>query len=627
MKATFHFGMLIACILHFLPGAEALADTNEKASRQDTGNRGTTPTKAIVGFALQQDWREVYDRLSSPSGNDVELPKKLLLGYASLNRRDWLTAWRQFSDIDSSTRKESLLQWSAEVRANHPTSAVASVLEGDALARCGRHRDAITALDRATQLDPALAFAYDIRGLVWMLAEMMAADGLGRAAQDFEMALKLDPDNPHPMYQRAMVDMLRGESKAAVERLSRVLALEPNFLVARNARGIAFVLEGRFEDALRDFDLILTACPEFASARSNRVATAMIRARGLFAVDLGKLAKISAKGVLGSEASPINFHYAGSGINSPTGGDILDLATQRAGENPHVVTIRERDYVSRGITPDDPSFETSIATFMSMETRQARAEGRNIVLNVIPNTENYHTELATDYMFGSPKWDESTDFCASVMDSAIQGYRQVEPQGLATADVHSQHADVAAHTTGPTFDHLTVVKGRTGGGLEDHFAQRCEEYYDQGKTVNIITGAGDVWSLGNIATKSTAEQIAEQGWATLLHDKLPHGHSAFTGNTIYEVHTQAGTREAAGNLTTLTGPQNICHDFCEPDTRSGVFLKLGNSNMDVTRARTTDLSFLHKTPNKQPVSHDTPPDREPDFSYPFMVFNHQPPVR
>jgi len=573
-------------------------------------------------LALAVRWAEVASTI--PEGT-LRLEGHLLLGYAQLELHNWAAAWTHFAAIDASEKaqRESLLAWAEKLCRANPDAGMALLLRGDALARVGRFAEALASLDSATDGKPDLALACDIKGQIWMVSGLVEDDAFDRAVVETERAIRIDPARPHSIFQRAMLDLLAGKFDAAIAGLSNVLASEPAFVQARNARGVAHVLRGDYEEALLDFDRTLEQSPQFASASANKAHTTVMRARGLFAVDLHKHASLSAKGILGAEARTIDMYYAGAGINSPQGGPTLDLATQRAGPSAHVITIRERDYLNQGYTANDPRLATTIRTYVSMETAHAKAEGKNVVISAIPATENYRKELATDYMFGSPVWNRSRDFMGVVMDSSVRGFHDVERGGKAVADVHSQHGDIFAHSKGPCFDQVIVHKGRTGGGLNDAFATRCMDYKEQGKEVFVHTGRGDIPSLGNIATKDTVTRLADQGLVTAIHDSVNHGHGIPMGNSVFDIHSREGTRQVVGSLDKITGSPNATRDLFQPGLaggRSGVFMKLGSTEMDVTRQETADLGSLFGEKPATPAP-GTAHDAEPDLTFPLVIFN------
>jgi len=89
------------------------------------------------------------------------------------------------------------------------------------LAGLGRYEEAISALDRAIQLDPDLARAHRARGATLL--------GLGRyeeALAAFDRAIELDPDDAWAHYNRACAYSLLGRKNEALHNLKTAIDLD-----------------------------------------------------------------------------------------------------------------------------------------------------------------------------------------------------------------------------------------------------------------------------------------------------------------------------------------------------------------------------------------------------------------
>lgn len=333
----------------------------EKAIENVTQRKMAKATSdRIAKLALECKWDDVYDALSFKGKEQRSIVDDLLLGYACLYRKDWQGAWNSFSAVDTRKDKQMLLDFSKDIYSQSPNSAMAFVLKGDILARMGRYDEAVSALDHAISLDSKATLAYEVRALVKSLG-----CHYDEAVNDLSKAVKLSPAIANAMYERSVIDLVVGDFEEAAVGLTRLLEKEPHFFLAKNARGVAYLLLAQYDKALQDFDSVIGECPSFAEAASNKQLAIMLRAKGLFAVDMKKLASLSPKGILGAKVST-DFYYAGAGINSPDGGQTLLLAKQRAGSDAMVLTIREHDYIAKGLTPGNPALGRSIAQEVAM---------------------------------------------------------------------------------------------------------------------------------------------------------------------------------------------------------------------------------------------------------------------
>ena len=116
--------------------------------------------------------------------------------------------------------------------------------EGMRLLSEGRHRDAITAFDKAIRLNPRLAEAYHGRG--------MAHNETGqneRALKDYDAALALNPQYAEAYFNRANAYSDMGKYDRALQDYGETLRLSPNHSGALFNRSLVYMILGRSEAA------------------------------------------------------------------------------------------------------------------------------------------------------------------------------------------------------------------------------------------------------------------------------------------------------------------------------------------------------------------------------------------
>ncbi len=167
---------------------------------------------------------------------------------------------------------------------------------GVALARAQRVPEAITALERATALQPDFAEAQNNLGYLFLqlgrpadaLPHLEQAVRLRPAATDilgtqaaalarvgrpdearavYQRALALRPGDPELLFGLANVELQQGEVGPAVAHYERLLEAEPGRTDARYNLGLARRLAGRTAEAVRDFETVLTSDPGHPLAR------------------------------------------------------------------------------------------------------------------------------------------------------------------------------------------------------------------------------------------------------------------------------------------------------------------------------------------------------------------------
>ncbi len=90
------------------------------------------------------------------------------------------------------------------------------------------------------------------------------------AVECFERALEVEPDNLIALNARARLLIEEGRPSEALSFLERACEIEPDVAEVWNNRGIAFSRMGRTRDALESFDEALERAPGDTDIRANR---------------------------------------------------------------------------------------------------------------------------------------------------------------------------------------------------------------------------------------------------------------------------------------------------------------------------------------------------------------------
>lgn len=97
------------------------------------------------------------------------------------------------------------------------------------------------------------------RGILWILA-----NNIGRAKQDFDAALIIDPMQPEAWLGRGIVEWRAGNSQAVFEPLDRAIQLRPRRLaVAYYVRGLANEVQGDLKAAYADLQMARALDPKW----------------------------------------------------------------------------------------------------------------------------------------------------------------------------------------------------------------------------------------------------------------------------------------------------------------------------------------------------------------------------
>jgi lipoprotein NlpI len=91
-----------------------------------------------------------------------------------------------------------------------------------------------------------------------------------RAIQDFDQALKLNPNYINALVRRGDAYSSKHDYDHAVQDFDQALKIDPNSAPAFNDRGMMYADKGEFDRAIQDYDQALKAKPDYAWAFNNR---------------------------------------------------------------------------------------------------------------------------------------------------------------------------------------------------------------------------------------------------------------------------------------------------------------------------------------------------------------------
>lgn len=127
---------------------------------------------------------------------------------------------------------------------------------GNALTNLGRIDEAIAAYQEALRINPNHIPTLSNLGVAYY------QQGRLREAQDtFRKVLSLNPDDAETHYLLAAALIQAGDLAAAEQELTRALELKPNLPEARFGMGVLRRLQGRTDEAIREFEAFLQGPP------------------------------------------------------------------------------------------------------------------------------------------------------------------------------------------------------------------------------------------------------------------------------------------------------------------------------------------------------------------------------
>ena len=91
-----------------------------------------------------------------------------------------------------------------------------------------------------------------------------------RAIQDYDQAIKLNPNNSDSFLGRGNVYFHKKEYDRAIQEYDQAIKLNSNSVFAFNARGQAYAGKGDYDQALQDYDQAIKLDPGYSAAFNNR---------------------------------------------------------------------------------------------------------------------------------------------------------------------------------------------------------------------------------------------------------------------------------------------------------------------------------------------------------------------
>ena len=172
-----------------------------------------------------------------------------------------LTDW---SDVDDWDREGVLL--SVERLADtHPDAVCVCSLLSDAFRFADRPEEALSAADRAVQMEHANADIHLRRGLT-----LIGCERWDDAVAAFGVAIELAPKLSEAYFNRAIAYDALGLNDICIDDLTQVIELSPSAVPAYNNRGSAYERAGRHDLAMADYEAAIELGPDAFAAVLNR---------------------------------------------------------------------------------------------------------------------------------------------------------------------------------------------------------------------------------------------------------------------------------------------------------------------------------------------------------------------
>jgi tetratricopeptide (TPR) repeat protein len=237
---------------------------------------------AVVQKALAGDWEAVHAALTADDSRAADPVARLLGAHACLATNASNEATALLLSTGQGEDAQRWLQWTIALQTAHPDSPVALYLAADAQARAGSAEAAERLLDRALELDPELALAWNARGALKTLDACRTDDEdlRDQAVTDLYQAITRRPDFiaahlslGYFYYLGSVVPPREGAEPPKVAGFDDALKLDPECALAYLGRGCIEFGMSDYDQAARDFATAHLLCPPLTAALANHSIT------------------------------------------------------------------------------------------------------------------------------------------------------------------------------------------------------------------------------------------------------------------------------------------------------------------------------------------------------------------
>lgn len=137
--------------------------------------------------------------------------------------------------------------------------------KGNSMMVAGQLQDAITAFNKAIEMNPEYARAYSVRGLAYA-----KADQPQKGINDCNKAIELMPNNAGAFVNRGFAYYKSRYYDQAIKDVNKAIEINPNIDKAYQVRGLCHLADKAYSQAIEDFDMAIKLNPNWGYPYSNR---------------------------------------------------------------------------------------------------------------------------------------------------------------------------------------------------------------------------------------------------------------------------------------------------------------------------------------------------------------------
>ncbi len=261
-----HIALFFACDGNFdKNGRVIFFKTSELTESTDIDYNQIDTTKHTLISPIGKNPRVIFQSsifVHSPKGY-LEVCEGDIIEIESNLKKPLLDYLSKYFNINTETIYNDI-QGFIRNQHNHSTAEV-EFYRGVANSDLDKYKEAITNYDKAIELNPQLAIAYNNRG-----TENAALHKYKEAIEDYNKAIELNPQLVEAYNNRGNAKSNLGDSKEAIADYNKAIELDPQYVDAYYNRGNAKLHSGKNEEAIEDYNKAIELNPKYAKAYCNR---------------------------------------------------------------------------------------------------------------------------------------------------------------------------------------------------------------------------------------------------------------------------------------------------------------------------------------------------------------------
>jgi protein O-mannosyl-transferase len=160
--------------------------------------------------------------------------------------------------------KYDLTLWT-DVTESAPNNTRAWYNKGLALAKAGKHEEAVKSYDRAIEIKPEFYEAFNNKGIV-----LYKLGKYEEAVNCYDKAIKIKPEYFNAWFNKGNVLHKLGNLEEAVKCYDKVIEINPEYYEAWYNKGTTMTLVGKQEEAMKCFDKVIEINPNVYEAWNNK---------------------------------------------------------------------------------------------------------------------------------------------------------------------------------------------------------------------------------------------------------------------------------------------------------------------------------------------------------------------